>query len=219
MHDAVRRAADERYAVVFRERGERSFAGSLELDSQGLLLTGTAEGQRHALELASAEIVDVRIGRLAADRLNGYRTLVLERADAPPVQVAPLETGLLRELAELLAALTGEQATTEEQLVVAVPLGDGCTERARALLELGPPLDPATLGLTAHRVYLRDREALFVFTGPDVRKQVGKAMTSGTLWRAGLAWRDCIAREPRIVEADRIPPAATVPDYVWESSR
>lgn len=217
MHELVRKTED-RYAVVFRERGERSFAGSLELDSQRVLLTGTAEGRRHTLDFALVEIVEIRIGRLAADRLNGYRTLVLERQDAPAVQIAPLETSLLRELAELLAALTGDQTTTDEELVVVVPLKDGCGERVRALLELGPPLDPAGLGLTAHRVYLHDREALFVFTGPHVRTQVGKAMRSPTLWRAGLGWRDCIAHKPQIVEPERIPPAETSPDYAWTST-
>jgi hypothetical protein len=143
---------------------------------------------------------------------------VLERAHGPAVQVAPLETGLLRELAELLATVTGEQATTDEQLTVAVPLKAGCVGRARALLELGPPLDPAALGLTGHRVYLREDEVVFVFTGPGVRTRVGEAMRSPALWRAGLAWRNCIANQPRIVERNRLAPADTSPDYDWTST-
>lgn len=214
MHE-LGRPVRARYAVLFCERGGRPAAGSLELASERLLLTSSIDGRRQVLALRLAEIVEIRIGRLAAERLNGYRTLVLERAHGSPVQVAPLETGLLHELAELLAALTAGQATSDEQLAVAVPLESGCRERARELLRLGPPLDPAALGLTGHRVYLRDDDVLFVFTGPDVRAQVAAAMRNPTLWRAGLAWRDCIAGKPRIVERDRLPPPSTGPDYVW----
>lgn len=217
MHELVREDGG-RYAVVFGERGGPSFAGSLELASRHVLLTGTREAQRQELDLALAEIVEIRIGRLPADRLNGYRTLVLERAHGPAVQVAPLETGLLRELADLLAALTGEQATNEEQLAVVVPLKASCLQQARALLELGPPLDPSVLGLDSHRVYLREDDVVFVFTGPDVRTHVAAAMCSPALWRAGLAWRDCIADRPRIVEHDYLPLADASPDYVWTRS-
>lgn len=208
----------ERYAVVFREQGGRPVAGSLELEPQRVVLTGTADDRRHVLELPLAEVVEVRIGRRPADRLNGHRTLVFERTQGQAVQVAPLELGLLGELAELLAALTGEGAGGDEELAVAVPLKPGCVERARELLRLGPPVDPAALGLSAHYVYLREDEALFVFAGSDVQAQVGNAMRSPALWRAGLAWRDCIAGRPRIVENVQLPPPGTPPDYTWTSS-
>lgn len=216
--DGPDRRVGERYAVLFREQDGRPVAGSLELGPQRLLLTGTVDGRRQELALRLAEIVEIRIGRLAADRLNGCRTLVLEREQGRSVQVAPLETGLLRELAELLAVLTGERSAAGEQLAVAVPLKTGCVARARELLELGPPLDPGLLGLTGHRVYVRDDEALFVFTGADVRARVGEAMRSPALWRAGLAWRDCITGRPQIVDGDHLPPAETRPDYAWTST-
>ena len=52
------------------------------------------------------------------------------------------------------------------RLVVVVPLADGAKDRARELLDKGPPFDPNATGLERHSVYLTDHEAVFIFETP-----------------------------------------------------
>lgn len=203
------------YAVVFCERGGAPAAGALELHRGRLLLTGRAGQKRCALSLPLADVTAIRIGRVRVDRLNGYPTLVLERGPRPAVQVAPLGAGLLHEIADLLLAISAERRAGGEELAVVVPLKPNCLLRAAKLLEAGPPLDPAALGLTGHEVYLRDGEAVFVFRGPDVSARVGKAMRSPALWRAGLAWQDCIAGRPSIHRSTEMLAREATPAYTW----
>jgi len=205
----------ERYAVVFREQGGAAAAGALELRPDRLLLRGRAEQLPAELSVPFADIAEIRIGRRPADRLNGYATLVLERTHLPSVQVAPLGAGLLHEIADLVSALTAERRRDGDELAVVVPLKPGCLRRARELLEAGPPLDPAALGLGGHEVYLREGEAVFVFRGPDVGARVGKAMRSPALWRAGLAWQDCIAGRPQVQRSSATLSTGETPAYSW----
>lgn len=208
-------SAGQRYAVVFREQGRLVVAGCLEVADDHLLLAGGAGERARTLEVALTDIAEVRVGNRPADRLNGYRTLVLERIQLPPIEVAPLEVGLLHELADLLALVTGEAPGTGRTLAVVVPLKPGSLERARELLANGPPLDAAALGLTGHHVYLRDGEAIFVFEGPEVEARVGDAIRSPALWRAGIAWQDCIAGRPRVDKQFRMLAADETPAYTW----
>jgi hypothetical protein len=117
------------------------------------------------------------------------------------VQVAPLGVAQLTEIVELLASLT-QLTRGEDVLAVRVPLKRGCLDRARTLLEQGPPLDPASLGLSGHDVYLRESEAVFVFRGRDVRAHIAAAIGHPAIWRAGLAWQRCFAAAPQIVDLD-----------------
>jgi hypothetical protein len=204
----------DRYAVVFREQGGHEAAGALELGADTLLLTGGNRERRADLAVPFAQVVDVHIGRDQNERLNRHPTLVVERAHMPTVLVAPLGAGLLTEIADLLIELTERQPEHDDRLTVAVPLRPDCVERARRLLEQGPPVDPATLGLTSHQVYIAEHEALFVFTGPRVRARVRNAMRTPALWKAGLAWRDCIAGQPRIVGSAGLL-ANEAPAYTW----
>jgi hypothetical protein len=205
----------KRYAVVFSERGGDAAAGALELNDDRLLLKGGTGQKRRALSVPLADITAIRIGRLLADRLNGRTTLVLDRGRRPAVLVAPLGAGLLHEIADLVGALTAEQRANGEELAVVVPLRPNCLPRAAKLLEAGPPVDPAALGLTSHQVYLREGEAVFVFRGPDVSARVGQAMRSPALWRAGLAWQDCIAGRPTIHRSTDMLSREAAPAYSW----
>src|SRR6266536_6522382 len=78
----------ESYAAIWRERGGAIATGKVVLEPDGLRLEGaTAEGQLSRRELFYTEVLGVRIGRGAAERLNDRPTLVLERAAAPPLQL------------------------------------------------------------------------------------------------------------------------------------
>jgi hypothetical protein len=185
------------FAVVFRH-GAAEVAGALEVEDDRLRLAGRAAQGDLVLEIPFSDLSEIRPGRLPGERLNGHPTLILERKGMPPVQVAPLGVAMLTEISDLLVSLT--QQSIDDTLAVLVPLGPGCLGRARELLRKGPPLDPASLGLTGHEVYLGEGEAVFVFRGSDVRTRVGKAIRHPAVWRAGLAWQRCFAGPPRIVE-------------------
>ncbi len=49
-------------------------------------------------------------------------------------------------------------------------------------------------------MFLTEQEAIFFFEGADVLQSVeGIARNPGT-WRAGAAWKECLAGKPRIGE-------------------
>ncbi len=201
----------ERFAVIFRNGGLEA-AGALEVERNRLRLSGRGRSGELELEIPVADLSAVRVGGRPSERLNGYPTLVLERLNLAPVQVAPLGMALLPEIADLLVSLT--RRVGGDVLAVSVPLEPGCLGRAHTLLAEGPPLDPAMLGLNAHEVYLGESEAVFVFHGSNVRATVGQAIRHPAVWRAGLAWQRCFAAAPRIVDVAELSLAAD-PVYRW----
>jgi hypothetical protein len=204
----------ERYAVAF-QTGENHATGRLEVSQDRLLLCGRSTDGVLELEIPFSDLMEVRVGRSPNERLNGYRTLLLERETGPVVRVAPLGMALLPEIADLLLSLS--RSGSGNVLAVRVPLKPGCLDRARELLAKGPPLEPALLGLSGHEVYLSESEAVFVFRGTNVRAQVGTAMRHPAVWRAGLAWQRCFAGAPQIVEV--LDPAPdTLPAYTWAAN-
>jgi hypothetical protein len=200
----------ERFAVVFREDGTQA-TGRLDVEQDRLLLQGVSAHGDLTVAIPYSELREVRVVRSPQERLNGYRTLVLERNRGLAVQVAPLGLAFVPEIVSLLSSLTTRDADT---LAVQVILKEGCLERARELLAKGPPLDPSSLGLSSHEVYLRDGEAVFVFRGGDVRAKISKALAHPAVWKAGLAWQRCFAAAPQIVDAADVwlDPA---PAYTW----
>lgn len=214
MHEELDRAP-RRYAVVFREAGGLAVVGGLEVTDEALLLSGRRGEERRELTVRHDRIIGVRIGRAPADRLNGYRTVLLERVALPAVQVAPLEVTCLHEIADLLGALASEGSASGEQLALIVPIKPECFEQARELIRQGPPFDPASLGLTGHQVYLHGSETIFVFSGPNVRARVRQALRGPALWRAGMAWQDCVAGRPRLTEASGELLTGATPVFTW----
>jgi hypothetical protein len=93
------------------------------------------------------------------------------------------------------------------RIVVVAPLREGMRESARLLIEEGPPFDPAGTALTRHEVYLTDREAVFVFEGPDAKAVVETLVGDSDVWKTAAAWKECLAGRPRLAE----------PAYSWLS--
>ena len=211
-----RRPEAARYAVVFRTETSGPTAGALVVDDRRLMLVGGSVDDPVELSVSYSALREVRIGRSSEERLNGRPALVLARRDGSVVHVAPLGFGLLGELADLLAVLANQQADGDEQVAVVVPLKPGCVERAKELVAQGPPFDPAALGLQRHQIFVSGREAVFVFTGPSVREKLERATRNPTLWRAGLAWRACLAGPPRLTSPrEALPVHNGQPLYDW----
>jgi hypothetical protein len=195
-----------RYAVVFRAGQREPTAGALVVETDRVRLEGRSAAGLVELSVPYAELTDVRIGRTPEERLNGRPALLLGREEAPPIQIEPFGTGLLLEIADLLATLANPDGDSSEQVAVIVPLKKGRLARAEELVAQGPPFDPAALGLKRHQVFLSARAATFVFAGPHVRATLERATTDPTLWRVGLAWRGCIAGRPRVSTAPKVHP-------------
>jgi hypothetical protein len=192
----------ESYAAIWREPGGGVATGKVVLEPDRLRVEGaTGEGRLRRRELLYTELVGVRIGRGAAERLNGRPTLVLERASAPPLQLDVLGAGILFELADLLAALTLERAERFERVVLVVPLNEDAVEQARALVSGGPPFDPAVRGLERHEVFFTDTEAVFLFEGPDAGEVVQRLARDPGAWRAALQWRRLLTGAPRLARS------------------
>lgn len=202
-----------RFPAIFSVGGDQPVAGAAVVEGERLLL----EGRDVALVVPCAQVAEVRIGRDAPELLNGRPSIVVDRGDAEPLLIAPLGPGLLAELAGLLTALSEAGPRQAEELVVLVPLRDGGGEVARRLLEAGPPFDPARLGIERHRVLLGEREALFVFVGGrDLRRLLERSWRSPELWRAGIAWRGCLAGAPSVL--DELPARASGYELAYEWS-
>ena len=197
-----------RYAVAFSTGTGALITGVLILADTSLLLLGRSGDDSFELSVPYAEVCGVRIGRSEEEAVHGRPTVMLARRDAPSVRIEPRGAGLLHELADRLAALATRHADSGEQVAVIVPLRKGCVAKAKELVAQGPPFDPALLGLSRHEVFIRGREAVFVFTGPHVREKLERATRNPTLWLAGLAWTAQRGRLPsrrpgRLAASDR----------------
>lgn len=79
-----------------------------------------------------------------------------------------------------------------------VPLAEGARPRAEELLRHGPPFDLEETAFDHHRVFLTDREAVFLFEGEGPAHALELPAEDPALWRAAEAWRECMAERPRI---------------------
>ena len=164
------RSRPHEYAVVWRTGAGPTSSGRLELGDDDLVLHGSDEPD--GLRIPFDELSSVEIGRGAAERINGDRSLVLERRSCERVLVAALGgVGLLGELTDLFARLPAERAA-RACVAIVVPIRRGSAEAARRLVEKGPPFDVERLGLERHHVFFSEREVVFFFEGDSATAAV-----------------------------------------------
>src|SRR4029450_13394488 len=126
------RSRPHEYAVVWRTGDGPTSSGKLELGDDDLVLHGSDEPD--GLRIPFDELSSVEIGRGTAERIDGDKSLVLERRSCERVLVAALGgVGLLSELNVLLARLRAERAT-RACVAVVVPIGRGTADVARQLV-------------------------------------------------------------------------------------
>ena len=93
------------YGVVWQEDGAPLSRGKLELLSNALHLDGVTGSTPAVREIAYDELETVRVGRAAAERLDGRPTLVLGLVSGVRVVIASVaQSGIAAELVERLAA-------------------------------------------------------------------------------------------------------------------
>lgn len=83
------------------------------------------------------------------------------------------------------------------RLVVVVPLKDGASEKARALLAKGPPFDLEATEFDRHEVYLSEREAIFLFETPGPSATLKLPGEDPSLWKVAATWQPLMAGRPR----------------------
>jgi hypothetical protein len=192
------RSPRHEYAVVWRTGDGPTSSGRLELGDDDLVLYGSGETDR--LRIGLDELSSVEIGRGTAERINGEKSLVLERHSCERVLVAALGgVGLLGELTALLARLRAERAA-RACVAVVVPIRRGTAEAARRLVEEGPPFDVEGLGLERHHVFVSEREVVFFFEGDGATAAVDALPRSPDVLKAAVRWRRILAGRPRLGE-------------------
>jgi hypothetical protein len=183
------------YAAVWRTCDGQTSSGKLELGSDDLVLQGSGENE---LRIPYDELSSVEIGRAVDERINGDKSLVLERQSCERVLVAALGgVGLLGELTDLLARLRAEHAA-RACVAVVVPIKRGTAEAARRLVEEGPPFDLERVGLERHHVFVSEREVVFFFQGDNASAAVDALSRSPRVLKAAVRWRGILGGRPRL---------------------
>lgn len=187
-----------RYAVVWRAGDGPLASGRLELDNDGLVLHGS--GEPEGFRIGFEELSSVEIGRGPGERINGDKSVVLERHSCDRVLIAALGgVGLLGEITELLARLRAERVA-RARVAVVVPIKRGSAEEARRLVAEGPPFELEPLGLERHHVFVSEREVVFLFEGDSAAAAVDALSRSPAVLKAALRWRGILAARPRLAE-------------------
>jgi hypothetical protein len=195
--NGVHERANE-YAVVWRTDNGATSSGRLELGENDLVLNGATAPE--GLRIPLADLSSVEIGRAPGDRVNGEKSLVLERNSCERVLVAALGgVGLLGEINELLARLRSEQVA-RARVAVVVPIRRGTAELARQLVEQGPPFELEDVGLERHHVFVGEREVIFFFEGEQAAAAVDALARSPGVLKAAVRWRGILAGRPRLAQ-------------------
>ncbi len=185
------------YAVVWRTGDGATSCGKLEFADDQLVLQGKGAP---GLRIPFDDLSSVEIGRSVGDRINGDKSLVLERRTCEPVLIAALGgVGLLGELNDLLARLRSEHVA-RARVAVVVPIRRGTADVVRRLVAEGPPFDVEVLGLERHHVFVSEREVLFFFEGESAAAAVDLLAQSPSVLKAAVRWRGVLAGRPRLAQ-------------------
>jgi len=95
-----------------------------------------------------------------------------------------------------------------KRLVLVARLLPGTEAKVQDLLEVGPPFDPARVGLSRHLAYSTGTEVVFVFEGPEVEWTVDDLVNHPIVAAALEPWRKVGDGLPRIAEEL----------YAWEAA-
>ena len=108
----------------------------------------------------------------------------------------------IADVSEKLATLHANEAHRTDKghrsIAIVVPLSGGCSDVVRDFIDEGPPFEPGKIGLVGHKVFLTDREAIFVFETEEGVKAFERILAEPELWDVIGSWEHCLSEEPRI---------------------
>jgi hypothetical protein len=162
-------------------------SGKLQLLADAVRVSGSHPGAT----------LDIPYGDLSAVWLD-HATIVLERHNGEIIRVrSAAQPRILFELARRLARFLQPKEAVRTFAVI-VPLKPGTRERARRLIEHGPPFDPEAVGVRRHQVFVSGNEAVFVFESSiDALEEL---LAEPSMLTAAAAWRDCVGGLARIAD-------------------
>ena len=96
-----------------------------------------------------------------------------------------------------------------QRVAVVAKLKPNSGDRARELIEHGPPFDPARLDLERHVVYVSDEQVVFVFEGARVNTIARMVAEAGNAAAALADWERILDGIPQV----------TREAYSWERTR
>jgi hypothetical protein len=188
------------YAVTWQDLSGKLSSGKLELSPEGMIFEGSAGNGPIRVEIGYDEISTIRVARASADCLAGRPTLVLERRGDASISIASVaQTGIVSELAERLAKVLLEERSKLTRLAVVLPLQQGVGDRARSLIDEGPPFDIEASGLESHHVFVTDSEVVFLFEG-ETPAAFRRLAAQAHLSTVASAWNELLAGPPRVAE-------------------
>ena len=188
------------YAVTWEEPQGTRRSGRLELGADALHLEGGNGDGAASTELPYTDVRRFRLARSSVERLHGRPTLLLELLGGQVLRIAGVsQPGIVAELSDRLARLTGDPSTVEKAAIV-VPLRPGSRSEVEGLLRNGPPFEPERLGLVRHEVYVSDDEVIFVFQGlPSMFAE--RLAEDDSFWNAATAWRPLVRGRARLADS------------------
>jgi hypothetical protein len=189
------------YGVVWREGSLPLATGMLELRPRDLRFEGLAGSQPAAEMIPYEDLAGVRIGRSSSERIDGRPSVILERRSGVPLTFTTVgQPTLLGEIVERLTALQ-LGGVAQRRTVVVIPIRANAHDAVRALLDVGPPFDPAALpGLDRHEVFLTPDEVVFLFDSSFGTHAIEPLLADAALWKAAAAWHNHLAGPPRIAD-------------------
>jgi hypothetical protein len=84
------------------------------------------------------------------------------------------------------------------RIVFVATLKPGSEAAAADIVRSGPPYDPGEIGLARHGVYLGGSEAVFVFEGSDVERQLRDLLNDPVASPAFAIWAPLLEGTPSI---------------------
>jgi hypothetical protein len=108
----------------------------------------------------------------------------------------------ISDVSEKLAALHANEAHRSDRahrsIAIVVPLTEGRCDVVREFIEEGPPFDPAKMGLESHKVFLTEREAIFVFETEEGMRAFERILAEPEFWDVISSWEHCMSDEPQL---------------------
>jgi hypothetical protein len=105
---------------------------------------------------------------------------------------------VVSELAERLSTIKLAAGNGVGRIAIVVPFKPEYRVAVQELVEKGPPFDPELMSLERHDVFVTEREAIFLFEGPDGARIADRIVRQPGLWRGALVWRKYLSGQPRI---------------------
>jgi hypothetical protein len=192
------------YAVAWSDAGHQRHLGRARVEDHALVLEGTPPGGvRRTIRIPTVDMTAVGLNRwrpspaVAVESPQGE--IVVELLLGGWGAAHQLENAIAAARAEAPEQPCGEAAATPEQVTVVAEIRPGKRADLERALAEGSPFDLPFEGFEHHEVFVGDREAVFVFTGPGAAAELRRLAATPELFRHAIHMADVLAA-PRLLE-------------------